>query len=113
MSKAFFDPKAMGSYLKKIMKQNNINRADLADKLGISPDTVYRYEVGTIPIKHDYLIEMCELFNVTPSYFYYGSDENHEKVHSKDIMRLLEGKSDDEIVWIYNMIKVALEKPSA
>ena len=53
----------MGKNLKELMKKN-ISREDLADMLGISPDTVYRYEIGKIPIKHDYIVELCQTFKL-------------------------------------------------
>ena len=86
MSKVFFELEIMGKKLKQLMNKNNISREDLADMLGISPDTVYRYEIGKIPIKHDYIVELCQTFKVKTDYFYYSDEVEIVDLDEEELM---------------------------
>lgn len=111
MSKVIFDPKVMGMKLKKLMKDNELKRVDLADKLGISEDMVYRYEIGSYPLKHDYIVELCNMYDVSLDYFYYKEETVKQEDIKKEFGILLNGKSAEEIKWIYDMVKMAIERP--
>lgn len=114
MSKVFFEPEIMGRNLKELMKKKNISREDLADMLGISPDTVYRYEIGKIPIKHDYIVELCQTFKLKTDYFYYSDDvveDLDEKEAREEIEQMLSQCSDIDMKRICSMMKLMLARP--
>lgn len=113
MSKVFFEPEIMGRNLKELMKKKNISREDLADMLGISPDTVYRYEIGKIPIKHDYIVELCQKFKLKTDYFYYSDDvfgNLDEKEVREEIEQMLSQCSNFDIKQICSMMKLMLAR---
>lgn len=115
MSKVFFEPEIMGKNLKELMKKKNISREDLADMLGISPDTVYRYEIGKIPIKHDYIVELCQTFKLKTDYFYYSDGievvDLDEKETREEIEQMLSQCSDFDMKRICSMMKLMLARP--
>ncbi|NMC58608.1 MAG: helix-turn-helix transcriptional regulator [Candidatus Methanofastidiosa archaeon] len=115
MRKVFFEPEIMGKKLKELMNKKNVLREDLADMLGISPDTVYRYEKGKIPIKHDYIVELCQTFKVKTDYFYYRDDVEianlEEKEAREEIEQMLSLCSDFDMKRICSMMKLMLARP--
>lgn len=113
MSKVIFDPKIMGKKLKKLMDENGIKREDLADKLGISTDMVYRYETGQHPIKHDYIVELCQMFGVTSDYFYFENTSSLPEGQLAEIIELLENRPPEELKWIRDLIKLTDKRPAA
>lgn len=51
--------------LKSLRKKRNISQADIADKLGIKPAAVSKYETGRVPLSEDSIEKLCKMLNVT------------------------------------------------
>lgn len=54
--------------LKKIRKEKRMSQMQLALKLGVSQNTVSRYETGERQADYQTLIEIADLFNVSVDY---------------------------------------------
>ena len=50
--------------LKKIRKDNNLSQEDLAEKLGVSRQSVSKWESGVAYPEMDKVLELCKLFNL-------------------------------------------------
>ena len=50
--------------LKKIRKDNNLSQEDLAEKLGVSRQSVSKWESGAAYPEMDKVLELCKLFNL-------------------------------------------------
>ena len=50
--------------LKKIRKDNNLSQEDLAEKLGVSRQSVSKWESGRAYPEMDKVLELCKLFNL-------------------------------------------------
>ena len=50
--------------LKKIRKDNNLSQEDLADKLGVSRQSVSKWESGQAYPEMDKVLQICKLFNL-------------------------------------------------
>ena len=51
--------------LKTLRKQRNISQADIANKLGIKPAAVSKYETGRVPLSEDSIEKLCEILKVS------------------------------------------------
>lgn len=50
--------------IKQLRIDNNITQRELAQKLGVSIPTLQKYEYGTLKIKSEILIKMCDIFQI-------------------------------------------------
>lgn len=59
----------IGERIKKLRKQADMNQIDLATKIEVSKQTLYKYENGIISnIPSDKIERISEIFHVSPSY---------------------------------------------
>ena len=67
---------AKGERIKALREQFGMTQDELAEKLGTTKQTIYKYETGVVTnIPSDKIEEMAALFGVTPSYLM-GWDED-------------------------------------
>ncbi|MFH2067390.1 MAG: XRE family transcriptional regulator [Pseudomonadota bacterium] len=59
----------LGEKIKDLIKENNISIVKLAEKIGVSRQTVNDWINGQVP-KGSHLINLCKLFNINPDYFF-------------------------------------------
>ena len=52
--------------LKNLRIENKMTQRELADKLGISIPTLQKYEYGTLKIKNEIILEICDIIKMTP-----------------------------------------------
>lgn len=65
--------------IRYIRQKRNLTLAEVADLLGVKEATVSRYETGEIKnIKHDTVLELANIFDVSPSYLM-GWEEEHKE----------------------------------
>ncbi len=67
-----FSSAKMGNAICRLRKRSSLTQAELARRLGVSPDTVSKWERGVISPKLDMLLSVAKFFNVAPSFIYYG-----------------------------------------
>ena len=67
-----------GEQMKKRRKQLNMSADELAEKLGVSRSTIFRYEKGDIDkVPAKYIDELAKALSTTPAYLM-GWEENLE-----------------------------------
>ncbi|MDD2409486.1 MAG: helix-turn-helix transcriptional regulator [Bacilli bacterium] len=54
----------LSSNLKKIRKENNLSQEDLAEKIGVSRQSVSKWESGQAYPEMDKMVQLCNLFNL-------------------------------------------------
>ena len=59
----------LGEKIKDLIKENNFSIVKLAEKTGVSRQTVNDWIKGQVP-KGNHLINLCKLFNVNPDFFF-------------------------------------------
>ena len=89
MSGVNYDAKVFGNRLKKLRKTFGKTQQDIADLLFVSVDSISGYETGKTMIGHDYILTLCEHFNISADYFYFGGhafdDINADMILKKEI----------------------------
>ena len=50
--------------LKKIRKEHNLSQEQLAEKLGVSRQSVSKWESGTAYPEMEKMLQLCQLFNL-------------------------------------------------
>ena len=68
--------------LKKLRIENKMTQRELANKLGISIPTLQKYEYGTLKIKNDIILALCEIFKISPNVFL--NDETNNMLKELD-----------------------------
>ena len=68
--------------LKKLRIENKMTQRELANKLGISIPTLQKYEYGTLKIKNDIILALCEIFKISPNVFF--NDETNNMLKELD-----------------------------
>ena len=56
--------------LKDLRLKNNMTQRELAEKLGISIPTLQKYEYGTLKIKNEVILSLCDIFDISPDDFF-------------------------------------------
>lgn len=62
--------------LKKLRIENKMTQRELANKLGISIPTLQKYEYGTLKIKNEIILALCEIFKISPNVFFNDETNN-------------------------------------
>jgi len=65
----------LGEKIKYLIKENNSSIVKLAEKTGVSRQTVNDWIKGQIP-KGNHLINLCKIFNVNPDFFFSKDFDN-------------------------------------
>lgn len=111
-----YDQREFGSRLRDIRKKNNITQETLAEKLMLSVDSISNYENGRTTCMHEHITHLCQIFNVSADYFYFGDDK---KLKQKDndvvakISDIISNCSDFDKDRAYHMLLLLLAKPAA
>ena len=112
-----FVPEVMGEQLKKLRKSTKLSQEKFAEKLGMSKDTIYKYEKGKTAIPHDLVKRLCKEFNVSADYFYFEMNkpmvENKTVNTNEAFTRELEQCTDFEKEQLIGMLKILRMKPIA
>ena len=74
--------------LRELRTQNNYSQQDLADKIGVTKQTISQYERGVRKPDMDTLTALCDVFNVSSDYLMGKSDVTVRLLTSDDLRRL-------------------------
>lgn len=116
MYKNNYDAVEFGKRIKKVRRKNGMTQEQLADALYLSVDSVSRIETGKGMCMPEHLVHICELFNVSSDYLYFGGVETlygrmqEGKAPLKNINDMLSECTDDEVQRLEQMIKLFLGK---
>ncbi len=78
-----FSSTKMGDGIYRFRKSYGLTQAELGKKLGVSSDTISKWERGVILPKIDMLVTVANVFNVSPSFIYYGVVPKEERSNKK------------------------------
>ena len=74
--------------LKNLRIENKMTQRELADKLGISIPTLQKYEYGTLKIKNEIILVLCDIFKISPDEFF--NDGTNEILETNKILKELD-----------------------
>ncbi len=109
--KYLYDAKAVGKRIKDIRK-GRITQEALAEKLFLSVDSVANFENGRSVCMPEHVARICELFNVSSDFIYYGVSDKTESISDKyrPIFDLLEECEDEDLQRIEQIVRMYLRK---
>ncbi len=102
-----------GKRIKDIRKKNKMTQGKLAELLYISEDSVSNFETGKTMCVPEHIIKMCQIFNISADYFYFGKEyslNRDERV--KHICQRLKECEAHELLKIEQIIEIILDKPT-
>jgi len=78
--------KVVASKLKGLRKENDITQIEIAEKLNITQNDIYKYEVGLSELSFEILQKYAQIFHVTHDYLLAteGKKEVNRKLNSKE-----------------------------
>ena len=74
--------------LRELRTQNNYSQQDLANRMGVTKQTISQYERGVRKPDMDTLTALCDIFNVSSDYLMGKSDVTVRLLNSDDLRRL-------------------------
>ena len=77
--------------LKNLRIENKMTQRELADKLGISIPTLQKYEYGTLKIKNEIILSLCDIFNISVDDFL-----NEKRQNEMDILKEMDDLEKEE-----------------
>ena len=66
---------SIGDRILKLRKEAGLSQEAFAEKLGVSRQSVSKWETGSVMPDLNKLVAMCELFGVSSDYILYGKEE--------------------------------------
>lgn len=74
--------------LRELRIQNNMSQQELADKIHVTKQTISQYERGIREPDYDYLLALCDIFNVSVDYILGKADVTARFLKAKDLETL-------------------------
>lgn len=102
--------------LKYLRQSNKWTQQELASKIGVTKETLYRYEKNQLPPSYDSAVRLADLFEVSIDYLMGWTDcptskdmEEREKIEEK--IRLLDEEQRKKLFgilkkWIYGEVSI-------
>ena len=84
-----YDANVIGNRIRDIRKKNGYTQTKLSEQLMLSVDSVSNIENGKTTCMPEHIMRLCQLFNVSADYIYFG----------------VESSADDEDVGLYEMLE--------
>lgn len=103
----------LGKRLKHLRILRGKTQREIAEVLYVSTDSIAGYENGRIRLGHDYIATLCEYFNVSADYFYFGLSKPFSAPKQQEmeaILLLLDEKSKPDIKRAYAILKLVFQK---
>ncbi len=111
-----YDATLFGKRMQEIRKKKKITQEKLAEMLSLSVDSVSKMENGKITCMPDHFIKICQIFNVSADYFYFGREEElcvKQETELDTIIATLKNCSSFDVSRINQMINILLSQPAA
>tara|TARA_R110002020_G_scaffold47598_1_gene135298 strand:+ start:1871 stop:2230 length:360 start_codon:yes stop_codon:yes gene_type:complete len=74
----------VGRKLKQIRTLRRLSQTDVARKLNLSFQQIQKYEIGSNRVAASRLFELAQIFNISPSYFFEGLQNEFESQTTND-----------------------------
>lgn len=107
----YYDPSETGKRIRQARLEVGIKQIDLAREMNISPDMLANIEKGKNTCAPDYLMFLCQKFNKSADYFYFGAQdikcaEMSVETMLSEINQILQKQSKMKVYEIYRIIKI-------
>lgn len=106
--KAHYNSVEFGKRLRDIRRKNKHTQEALAEKLMLSVDSISNYENGKTTCMPEHITHLCQIFNVSADYFYFGINKELDipvnELDSK-INSLLISISEMDKPLVYNLLE--------
>lgn len=102
---------SVGERLKRIRKENNYTQDMLANKLDLEPAAISKYETDRVPIPQEYIIKICDIFNISADYLL-GRITNQKLTIAASMKNGLDisDMNEDEKKFINDFVKMVRSK---
>ncbi len=102
----------LGSTIKELRRQKNITQEQLAEYIGLQPQTIATIETGRTFISSEVLANLCNFFDVEPTIFFsrklvIQSEEDIDYIN--EIKKMLKNFNSTRLREIYNIL-IAIQK---
>lgn len=113
--KIYYDSSKVGMQIKKVRMEAGVRQTDLAEEMNISRDMLSRIENGKNSCAPDHLMFLCQRFNKTADYFYFGTENEKYEMRTKidiieEIRKMLVGVSKQRLIFIYRILKILIDE---
>ena len=102
-----FDFSVIGNKLYSIRKKTGMTQADVAEKAGISDRTYADIERGSVNMRVETLIRICNVLKITPNEIL--SDEKEQEITTENITELLNSISSKERKAVFKLLEAYLK----
>lgn len=110
----YYNQKEFGKRIQKLRKKEGMKQIDLAEELYISNDMLSRIENGRSTCAPDHLVYLCQKFNKTTDYFYFGNEyENSSKTRLEmidEVKEMLQSAERERVWEIYRIVQCLQEQ---
>lgn len=104
-----YDAVEVGKRIRTIRKKNKVTQEQLAEKLFLTAESVSNFENGKTMCMPENVAKICELFDVTADYIYYGVESRGTDATGVDnIVNLVKDCNPNELDRIGKMIMLFL-----
>lgn len=104
----------LGSQLKVFRNRRALSQIDLADRIGVSKETIGKIERGAAAPSFRTLDKICREFGISPRSLFPAEKPEQQKPASTALEKLISRASkleDKEIEWFIEMLETASRKP--
>lgn len=98
-----------GKKLEEILKTKKIKQCELAEKLGIDPQSISRMIAGKHFPKEENLEKIIEVLNIQPETLFSFSTISNDKELRNDIIRLVSNASASKVRLAHKIISALFE----
>jgi len=108
----YYNQQEIGKRIKYIRELAGIKQFELAEEMNISRESLSRIENGKNSCAPDHLMFLCQKFNKSADYFYFGREPNKNdckktiKEMINDINDMLQKLSFDETEKAYQIMRI-------
>ncbi len=112
MFKYNYDAGEFGARIKGLRKKSKMTQETLADLLYLSVDSISRMENGKVMCMPEHLVHICEIFNVSTDYLYFGDDNFTIRKNDvvNNINRMLTRCDDAELEKLEQVVALFIRK---
>lgn len=111
MFKNNYDVKEFGARVRRIRKENKMTQEELANKLMLTAESVSNIESGKTNCMPEHIVHICEIFNVSTDYLYFGrKSQTPEMTDSEELFNLINECTEEELERVIQMVKLFLRK---
>lgn len=106
----YYNQQEIGKRIKYVRELAGIKQAKLAEQMNIS-----RIENGKNACAPDQLMFLCQRFNKSADYFFFGTESEQYKLKTKieiilEIQKMLGRFSKNKLIYIYRILKLLEEE---